>query len=82
MASTERRRRKPRGTAKNRKPLYLEVDPVTIAKIEAIADGLGRSKAAVLDLILAQHDVADDGRPDFWTGPLAADLNEELPLTG
>lgn len=71
-------RRKPRGTAKNRRPLYLEVDPATIAKIQAVAEALGRSKAATLDLILSNTDVADDGRPAFWDGPLAEDADRKL----
>lgn len=70
-------RRKPRGTAKDRKPLYLEVDPATIAKVTAVADALGRSKAATLDLILANTDVDHEGRPAFWSGPLADDVDSE-----
>ena len=74
------RRRKPRGTAKNRQPLYLEVDPQTVDKITSLASVLGRSKAATLDLILTHTEVDDDGRPTFWDGPLADDMDERLPI--
>ncbi|MGE0341566.1 MAG: hypothetical protein AB7N73_14625 [Gemmatimonadales bacterium] len=74
------RRRKARGTAKDRKALYLEVDPAAVAKIELVANALGRSKASTLELMLAAIDVDEHGRPEFWEGPLPADLQEELPL--
>lgn len=78
--ATSARRRKPRGTAKDRKALYLEIDPATIAKIERVATALGRSKAVTLEMMLAAIDVDDAGRPEFWDGPLATELQEELPL--
>lgn len=79
---TTTRRAKPRGTATNRRSLYLEVEPETIAKIELLANTLERSKAATLDLLVAHIEVEPDGRPSFWEGPLPGDHTEELDLTG
>lgn len=80
VSSMAKQPRKARGTAKNRVPVYLEVDPRTRAKIERVAGALGLSKAATLDLLLDSIAVDASGRPEFFEGQLATDVNEELPL--
>lgn len=71
---------KPRGTATDRKAIYLEINPVSIAKLERVSSTLGVSKAFTLDLILQNLAVDTNGRPAFWDGPLATDFLRELPL--
>jgi hypothetical protein len=76
----EQRQRRPRGTAKNKTALHLQIDPAAYAKIDAVAGALGISKGRALDLLLDSIDVDAHGRPAFYDGPLASDSQKELPL--
>lgn len=75
LSHMSNRKRRLRGTPV--KALNLTVDPDAKAKIDLIADALGLSEGIVFDLIMEQIAVDEDGRPDFWTGPLAADLESD-----
>lgn len=80
VAVMEQRQRRPRGTAKNKTALHLQIDPSAYAKIDAVAGGLGISKGRALDLLLASIEVDHTGRPAFYDGPLANQNQKELPL--
>lgn len=77
---TVTRQRRLRGTGKFTVAFNAHIDQSTKSKIDIVADALGKSQGQVLDLLLQQIEVARDGRPAFWDGPLASELNEELPL--
>jgi hypothetical protein len=49
------------------------------AKAAKAADALGISMAAYVDALLDREELGEDGRPMWWTQPVAAD-QEELPL--
>ena len=74
------RQRRARGTGKKMVALNVHIDPAMKAKIDLVADALGRTQGRVLDLMLANIEVDNDGRPEFWDGPLASEHFEELPL--
>ncbi|MBC7594915.1 MAG: hypothetical protein H7288_13425 [Kineosporiaceae bacterium] len=74
------RQRRTRGTLKSTVALNAHVDPAVKAKIDKVCDALGKSQGQVLDLLIANADVDANGRPAFWSGPLASDIHEELPL--
>ena len=76
----EIRQRRPRGTAKNKVALHLQIDPSAYAKIDAVAGALGISKGRALDLLLDSISVDGHGRPSFYEGALASDSQKELPL--
>ena len=76
----EIRQRRPRGTAKNKVALHLQIDPAAYAKIDAVAGALRISKGRALDLMLGSIGVDAHGRPSFYDGPLASDAQKELPL--
>lgn len=76
----ETRQRRPRGTAKNKVALHLQIDPVVYAKIDAVAGALGISKGRALDLLVESIAVDESGLPDFWDAPTPSDLQKELPL--
>lgn len=73
-------RTRKRGEGKNKVQLNGTVDPSIKAKVDRVAIALGISQAAALEMLLDSIRVDANGRPDFWTGPLATDTHEELPL--
>ncbi|MDQ3157304.1 MAG: hypothetical protein M3Q98_11345 [Actinomycetota bacterium] len=74
------RQRRMRGTGKSTVALNVHIDPTAKAKIDKVADALGKSQGQVLDMILNHTLVDAHGRPAFWDGPLATDVHLELPL--
>lgn len=80
FAMSSNRQRRTRGTGKSVVALNAHIDPAIKAKIERVADALGKSQGQVLDLMLGNIVVDADGRPAFWSGPLATDVQKELPL--
>ena len=78
LNSTQVRQRRTRGTGKSTVALNVHIDPAAKAKIDRAADTFGQSQGQVLDFILNNTRVDGHGRPAFWDGPLATDL--ELPL--
>lgn len=51
--------------------LNLTVAPDSQAKLDVIADALGKSEGIIIDLIMESLPVDYEGRPAFWSGPLA-----------
>ena len=80
MNTTQVRQRRTRGTGKSTVALNVHIDPEAKAKIDRAADTFGQSQGQVLDFILNNTRVDGHGRPAFWDGPLATDLQRELPL--
>lgn len=74
------RQRRLRGEGKTTVALNAHIEPIAKAKIDRIADALGKSQGQILDLILRSVDVDANGRPGFYKGPLASEENEELPF--
>jgi hypothetical protein len=58
--------------------LRVRVHPERHAKAEAAAAALGISVAAYVDLLLANEQLDEHGRPVWWTGPAPVD-QEVLP---
>jgi len=77
--STTRQRRS-RGSNVNRSQVVVRVGPEIKAKIDRVADALAISQSAAFELIVEHIEVDANGRPSFYDGPLASDVNEELPL--
>lgn len=68
------RERRPRGTTVVQ--LNMTVDPAAKAKLDVIADAIGKSEGVIFDLIMRHLNVDADGRPPFWTGPLTTDPDQ------
>lgn len=49
-------------------------------RVDAVADAIGVSQGRALELILENLEIDANGRPSWWTGPLAVAEDEELPL--
>ncbi|MEJ7831586.1 MAG: hypothetical protein WKF79_01610 [Nocardioides sp.] len=60
--------------------MHLRIPADVKAKLERVADALGKSQSQVLELIIANTEVDADGRPSFWEGHLPIDTQTELPL--
>ena len=74
------RQRRPHGSNANRSQVVVRVGPEIKAKIDRVADALAISQSAAFELIVENIEVDANGRPSFYDGPLATDVNEELPL--
>jgi hypothetical protein len=70
------------GEAKTKVALLGKVDRRVKTKVERVAEALGMSQAAAMELMLDSVKVDANGRPEFFEGPLPSDTQKELPLTG
>lgn len=77
MATRARRRR---GEAVHSVPVFAEVAPAAKAVLDRAAAATGAPKWAVLESILINAQVDDEGRPVWWPVE-ASPEQEELPLT-
>lgn len=62
-------------------PLYSNVQADTKAAIDRIAEATGARKNVVIEQIVANVDLDEQGIPTWWPATIAED-QEELPLTG
>lgn len=72
--------RRVRGEGKNTLPLNAHIDLDTKSKLEALANARGLTQGRLIDALIKDTTIHPDGRPDFYTGPMATDYFEELPL--
>lgn len=74
------RERRVRGEGKTTLPLNAHIDLDTKSKLEALANARGLTQGRLVDALIKDTTIGDDGRPDFYDGSMAADFYEELPL--
>lgn len=67
-----------RGEAVGYEALFAKVDPANKAKVERVAEAIGISQAAAVDLMLSSIEVDANGRPSFWDGDLPGDAQGQI----
>ena len=72
-------RAKRQGVSDNQQ-LAVRISPENFAKLDYAADINGISKAAIVDWMVEQLELDENGRPIGWPGSLPRDQSE-LPLT-
>lgn len=78
--TARRRPYRPHGSVRSKVNLFAKVDAPLKAKLDRVADVVGLSQGAALELVLENLQLDANGRPSWYDGPLAADELETLPI--
>lgn len=71
--TTSRRPYRPHGSVRSKANLFAKVDPSLKVKLDRLADAVGVSQGAALELVLENLQIDANGRPPWYDGPLADD---------